>query len=42
MSEDLKSKEYTGELKKVKDKLAMMESSRNQRAEELKQAKVKE
>lgn len=36
----MKKKEHLGEVKKLKDKLALVESSRNQKAEELKQAKA--
>jgi hypothetical protein len=35
IQEDLKNKEHNNELKKLKDKLAMVESSRNERAKEL-------
>lgn len=35
LQEDLKSKEHSNEVKKLKDKLAMVESSRNERAKEL-------
>lgn len=42
IQEDLKKKEHLNEVKKLKDKLAMVEASRNERAKELQQAKVKE
>ena len=41
ISDDMKTKESREEIRKMKEKLTMIEASRNQRSEELKQANVK-
>lgn len=41
ISEDMKMKESREEIRKLKDKMSMIEASRTQRSEELKQANVK-
>lgn len=42
ITDDLKRKEYDAELSKVRTKLTMIEQSKKQLAEDLKQAKIKE